>query len=1189
VSVPTALHDEAHDEEVRFAVVLNGGVSLAIWMGGVAREIDRLTRARPGDGGVYGEVLALVQARARADVIAGTSAGGINGAFLALGQAYENADLFCLRDLWGSSGSFSALLRSPVRGPLPSLLKGDDYFLPELRKGFDAVVRTPGSNLTDVGQRPVDLFLTTTVPAGQRRRFTDVLEQPLWEIEHTGRFTFSRRPQAPGQAGVDQFADQDIRRHLALAARSTASFPAAFEPSFVPVGADRADELHPDMTGLVNLAHSRYVIDGGVLMNKPMRLALRAVWQKPATTQVRRILLYVNPDPGPEPPDEAEPRDPLPPLRNVLVASITRLTLQQSIHEDLEELREANRRASDLRLARPRLLEAIDTPQRVGEAARGFFRVYRDVRAIRAAAHVADLVRAQAAAMPEGSPERLRGRVNQALHRRLVDPGPETAAEAGGLPYVPGELDGRRALQHWEWGIAPLERLTAFALDLLRRSIWLLPDRHELCAEVKQAREAVHRTRAAIAELRKQDTDFWNARARKLLEDGAEPDVDHVRAWADEAVAAYEAWLDDGGLRRQHADHAEHLVRQLTVVARVANQPSSELAPVSGRTFEHELLLTTVVALGIPDDDRRLDLPTLLGNLLAFEVCQLATAGDSLSSQEQGAQLVLVSAHTRNWFATTSTTADDKVAGLKLNHFGAFYKESWRINDWIWGRVDGVTQLMEVLLEVDRLRQLAVTPAEIKAGLAGLQADAPPEAVDEALRQALPADLRTQVERELDLYERERRLDGAERTLVRLHATANGFAYREHRRIVADELPRLAAAVAADELDGASRRSNGQRFAIRYGLLAEEERQRRALELLDQAQIGAEPFSEEFGTDLFSRTASTAAAGTVGAVDDKGSGLGRLRAVTRPVRGLTLMIYALVVGMSRGPIAAALVNLALAAGGALIAVSLLADGVPGWVTNLGILIVLAGLLSAALRSRMWNLALLAGPPLLFLVLYLAVQREVVDAGRLGLVLTVLAIVVGGWLLSLAREPARPPGLVHLRALWTALLRLLAVAVPAALILAALGWVRATRSGADWRQVATFLLAAPDEPTSESARDAVVARWPSLGEANPLVGIVVLVVLVAVAAAASYGSRRLARRRLRLAGARIAVEAPARVVSAIWMPWYGLAFGLVAAAAYGAALTGGDLPSWQPALATTALVFWLITTLVAPILLLRRLS
>ena len=38
-------------EEVRFAVVLNGGVSLAVWMGGVVLELDRLTKADPSAAG----------------------------------------------------------------------------------------------------------------------------------------------------------------------------------------------------------------------------------------------------------------------------------------------------------------------------------------------------------------------------------------------------------------------------------------------------------------------------------------------------------------------------------------------------------------------------------------------------------------------------------------------------------------------------------------------------------------------------------------------------------------------------------------------------------------------------------------------------------------------------------------------------------------------------------------------------------------------------------------------------------------------------------------------------------------------------------------------------------------------------------------------------------------------------------
>ena len=43
-------------EELRFAVVLNGGVSLAVWMGGATLEIDRVTR----DDSPYRHLLEMV-------------------------------------------------------------------------------------------------------------------------------------------------------------------------------------------------------------------------------------------------------------------------------------------------------------------------------------------------------------------------------------------------------------------------------------------------------------------------------------------------------------------------------------------------------------------------------------------------------------------------------------------------------------------------------------------------------------------------------------------------------------------------------------------------------------------------------------------------------------------------------------------------------------------------------------------------------------------------------------------------------------------------------------------------------------------------------------------------------------------------------------------------------------------------
>ena len=90
---------------------MSGGVSLAVWMGGVAREVNLLTQASdlrvraddevpvpppaaPQDGSLalrvrdlYGQLLDLVDVTASVDVLSGTSAGGVNAAVLGLANA----------------------------------------------------------------------------------------------------------------------------------------------------------------------------------------------------------------------------------------------------------------------------------------------------------------------------------------------------------------------------------------------------------------------------------------------------------------------------------------------------------------------------------------------------------------------------------------------------------------------------------------------------------------------------------------------------------------------------------------------------------------------------------------------------------------------------------------------------------------------------------------------------------------------------------------------------------------------------------------------------------------------------------------------------------------------------------------------------------------------------------------------
>jgi predicted acylesterase/phospholipase RssA len=120
---------DRYDEEVRLALVLNGGVSLAIWMGGVTCELDRARRAafpelRKLEGvGVWAEVCAAMRTRVVVDIVAGTSAGGLNGAVMAAAIA-RRAAMPNLRERWKRLGDFKNLLITEDASDELSVLSG---------------------------------------------------------------------------------------------------------------------------------------------------------------------------------------------------------------------------------------------------------------------------------------------------------------------------------------------------------------------------------------------------------------------------------------------------------------------------------------------------------------------------------------------------------------------------------------------------------------------------------------------------------------------------------------------------------------------------------------------------------------------------------------------------------------------------------------------------------------------------------------------------------------------------------------------------------------------------------------------------------------------------------------------------------------------------------------------------------
>ena len=126
------LPQDDYTKEVRFAIVMYGGVSLAIYINGIAQELLRLVRStarkQPADLSgterIYRKVSYLLAnesmsmaeldkasadtttvppTRFVVDILSGTSAGGINGIFLAKALA-NGQDMDELKNLWVTEG-----------------------------------------------------------------------------------------------------------------------------------------------------------------------------------------------------------------------------------------------------------------------------------------------------------------------------------------------------------------------------------------------------------------------------------------------------------------------------------------------------------------------------------------------------------------------------------------------------------------------------------------------------------------------------------------------------------------------------------------------------------------------------------------------------------------------------------------------------------------------------------------------------------------------------------------------------------------------------------------------------------------------------------------------------------------------------------------------------------------------------
>ena len=292
-------------DELRLALALNGGVSLAVWMGGAMQELDNVRCAAdepraedPPDVAemrsrvVYEKILEALNVSIRVDIAAATSAGGMNGPLLAAAVAKGNR-VTGLRDLWMGLADFEALLRNPGDPEPPSLLDGDGYVLKHVKDQLAMQFAAP--NDRDV--RRFRLILTGTDIQGVRiESIQDSYGAELPRAEHRLQFRFAT-PDETGPPRGWLALDEGSCTQLARAARTSSSFPFAFEPSRI-TGKDFGDGLWTRRGGPLSIgseAH-RWAFDGGVLDNSPIQPVLNEIWDTPtADGPQRRCIVFVTP------------------------------------------------------------------------------------------------------------------------------------------------------------------------------------------------------------------------------------------------------------------------------------------------------------------------------------------------------------------------------------------------------------------------------------------------------------------------------------------------------------------------------------------------------------------------------------------------------------------------------------------------------------------------------------------------------------------------------------------------------------------------------------------------------------------------------------------------------------------------------------------------------------------------------
>lgn len=714
------------EKELRLALVCYGGISLAVYMHGITKEVWRLARASrafhdgrfcTGAQEVYRQLFDRIESHAGlkltvfSDIIAGASAGGINGIFLAQAIA-TGQSLDPLTDLWLDAADVERLLdpeakatrlsklwaiplamladrggeamesvdpetRAEVRSKLSTFVRsrwfeppfGGETFTGLLLDALEAMQASgSGPSLLPDGQ-PLDLFVTVTDFRGHPQRLQ--LNSPPEVVEAEHRLTLSFRDGGGPERWLGEAPE------LAFAARATASFPGAFPPFTVEEMDQVLARRGVDWPGrnaflerslprhfAAGLADKAAMIDGSVLSNAPFRPAMDALKNRSAHREIDRRFVYIDPKPGIRSIRVGGGSGTEPPgFFSTILGALADIPREQPIRDNLEALQGRSERIARTR----RVIDALrdEVEEAIVQLFGGTF------------------------FLDNPTPARIAAWRSKAQGEAARRAGPAYAAyghlKLSGIVEELAELIRRITPR----GVGPTR-------SQAREAIWAELQRRGLDRVSARGGGA---TPSAITFFREHDLGFRIRRLRFLARRlGAIQEANDALV---PACASFEETIYRILALYLEREMASFFPAETATLACNIDTDAGAAIDAIGRVRDlrtiddaADPLLASALA-GLPRTERRDMLFAYLG-FAFYDLTTLSLTGAEGDGEFDPVKVDRISPD--DAVTIREGGAEATLKGLRFNSFGAFFSRAYRENDYLWGRLHGADRLVDIVL-----------------------------------------------------------------------------------------------------------------------------------------------------------------------------------------------------------------------------------------------------------------------------------------------------------------------------------------------------------------------------------------------------------------------------------------------------------------------------------------------------------